>query len=101
MNAKPVFLELDEDGKEIVRVKLGRFGEEYATIERQDYYYLLSLGVSANWFRSVPMGYVHTSNIKAPGKQLSVARVLLDCGPQETIRYINPRNKSDLRRKNL
>ena len=100
MKTKTITAALDEQGRPIVRVPLGRAGNKgYATLYLQDFESLIELGLSASWNR-LPKGYVTASCANAPGNAVQVARVLLDAGPYELVRYVNG-DLTDLRAKNV
>lgn len=65
----------------------------------EDYEYLMGLGLSPAWNLS-PKGYVSAPAYRAKGGQIGVARVLLDAGPGDLVRYYDG-NPSNLRRENL
>lgn len=87
------------EGGKLILVPLGRDTKAYAMIERGDYAFLVRLGLSPNWNLSAK-GYPTAGATRATGGRVSVARVLMDAGPGQTVRYrdSNPRN---LRRENL
>jgi hypothetical protein len=87
----------DTDGREIVYIPLAGKGE--ATLYHDDFERLQELGLSLSWNR-LPNGYVTAPAYKAPGKSIQVARVILDAGPFERVKYING-DPTDLRSKNL
>lgn len=76
----------DPDGREIVTVPLHGKGE--ATLYEKDFRFLLQLGLSTAW-NKLPNGYVTASCYCAPGRSVQVARVLLNAGPQQRVRYID------------
>jgi hypothetical protein len=87
----------DEDGQDIILVPLARGGE--ATLYQTDFNALLDLGISLSWNR-LPNGYVVAPAAKAPGNSIQVARVIVDAGPGERLKYVNG-DLTDLRSKNL
>lgn len=94
---QPKHIEL-EDG-DIVIVPLGRQGSKHAFIDKADYDYLMKLGLSTAWHESAG-GYVAAVAHRARGNLINVARVLLNAGIGQYVRYVDgdPRN---LRRSNL
>lgn len=83
-----------------VLVALGRSGEKgQAILSFEDYSTLCELGLSTNWNLS-PRGYVIAPCCRAPGSQVLVARVLLDCKAGENVIYFD-RNPKNLLRSNL
>jgi hypothetical protein len=75
----------------------GAKGEAYLLPE--DFELLVKLGLSTQWNLN-PLGYVTAPCARAPGANVSVARVLLDCGPGQRVSYLDG-NKLNLRRENL
>lgn len=90
---------IDEGGKQLCYVPLGRSGTVAATIWKEDFDFLLKLGMSANWSK-IGTSYVACNSGKAKGNKLQVARVLMDAGSGECIRYLDG-NPFNLRRENL
>ena len=84
----------------IVRVPLGRSHDKFAEIEQEDFDFLIKLGVSPNWNRLAPRDYVTASAKAASGSHIQIARVLLNAGPGEGIKY-GDGNPLNLRRENL
>jgi hypothetical protein len=91
---------VEQDGKTIVRVPLGRSHDKFAEIEQDDFDFLTKLGVSPNWNRLAPRDYVTASARTASGSHIQIARVLLNAGPGEGIKY-GDGNPLNLRRENL
>lgn len=88
------------DDRELALVPLGKKGEDRAVIYKEDYVFLTHiLGLSATW-RLHPNGYVMAPCSRSSGSSVTVARVLIDTGPGETIRYLDG-DKLNLRRCNL
>lgn len=88
-------------GVDLALVPLGRFGNRgYAVIEADDLSTLEALGLSMAWNRNQQTGTVFTPAVKASGGNVQVARVLLDLGPGQIVRYANG-DPTDLRRQNL
>lgn len=84
----------------VIAIPLGPNGSKgVAHIERDDWMFLLKLGLSPNWYLS-PSGHPTVAAHRAKGGRVTVSRVLLDAGPRQTVRFVdgNPRN---LRRENL
>jgi hypothetical protein len=87
-------------GNQLVSIRLGRNGEKgEAIIDCDDFELLMGLGMSSTW-NCLPAGYVLASAGRAKGGNVGVARVLLDCGPNQSVRYRDG-NKFNLRRSNL
>lgn len=86
--------------KGVVVVPLGPQGSKgSAYVLPADYDMLVALGLSSNWNLS-PLGYVTAPCARAPGAHVLLARVLMDCGPGESVGYRDG-NKLNLRRHNL
>jgi len=100
MQSRAIHLDTDEHGTEIVRVPLGREGKEFATLCKDDYLDLRNQGLTGNFFKVDTRGYIACSNPRARGRFLLVARLIMDCGAGETVRFIK-KDYSDLRRSNL
>jgi hypothetical protein len=83
--------------RELITVSVSNRFE--TTLYRDDYAVLLALGLSPSWFiwRS---GYVATPAPYSPNGHVNVARVLLDAGEGEVVRYVDS-DKLNLRRENL
>ncbi|MHA6690555.1 hypothetical protein [Devosia sp. A449] len=89
------------DGNEISFVPIGQFASKgVAVIDTEDLLMLEELGLSLAWNRNSRTGYVFAPAARAVGRSVQVARVLLDCGPGENVRYLNG-DPTDLRRSNL
>lgn len=100
MRTKRIETSLDENNRPIVRVPLGKNGSKgYATLYLQDFERLMELGLSTAW-NLVGKGYVTATCSTAPGNSVQVARVLLDAGAYEQVRYCNG-DKTDLRTNNI
>lgn len=92
---------VDQNGQKLALVPLGRFGSKgYAVIESADLIMLEALGLSLAWNRNQLTGTVFAPAVKASGGNVQVARVLLDLGPGQIVRYENG-DPTDLRRQNL
>lgn len=93
---------LDEAGRKVCLVPLGRNGEKgSAIIEEKDLSFLVDeLGLSLRWNRIAKTGAVVAPAGNASGSKVLVSRVLLNLGPGENVRYLNS-DPTDLRRFNL
>lgn len=89
----------DEDGTPTVIVSLGRKGSKTCVIDEASFLELMEMRLSPTWDIN-PEGYVMTYSGKASGGKVSPARVLMNAGIGEVVRYRDndPRN---LRRSNL
>ena len=87
----------DAESREIIYVPLRNKGE--AILYREDFDRLLELGLSLSWNR-LPNGYVTAPAYKAHGNSIQVARVIVDAGPGEQVKYVNG-DLTDLRSSNL
>lgn len=90
---------LNENGRDICYVPLGRGGDLCAVIWKEDFDFLIRLGITANWTKG-GSNYVTCNSSKVPGNKLQVVRVLLNAGPGEKVRYLDG-NSYNLRRENL
>jgi len=97
-NRKPHFVSVDS-GKDLTIVPLGRKATKQAILWREDYELPIELGVSPHW-STVRNGYVSAPCGKAPGNQLSIARVLMDAKEDENVRFLDA-DPLNLRRENL
>lgn len=99
--AKLIQIYTDEFQHAVARVPLGHEqrpkGE--ALIYLEDFNELVALGLSPSW-NITPQNYVIAPAAQAPGNSVQVARVLLDAGPGQRVRYING-NTLDLRGRNI
>jgi hypothetical protein len=86
-----------EKGRPLVYIQLGK-GDVTACLWKDDFELLLSLGVSPNWQAS-NKHYVVCRGAK-DNKKSYVARLLLDCGIGEGVKYVDG-NTFNLRRENL
>ena len=75
----------EEDEKAICYIKLGRT-DKTAKIYKEDYEELLKLGVSTSWHHGA-LGYISCYCKGIPGSRVNIARVLMDAGAQETVRF--------------
>jgi hypothetical protein len=92
---------IDGGGLRVALVPLGRTGEKgTAVILDDDLALLESLGLSMRWNRNRGTGVVVAPASGSSGGSVQVARVLLDLGPGENVRYRNG-DPTDLRRGNL
>jgi len=82
-------------------VPLGRYGEKgIAVVDEDDLAMLDSLGLSMRWNRNPGTGVVIAPARRSSGSNVQVARVIVDAGPGENIRYRNG-DPTDLRRENI
>lgn len=100
--SRTVIHTLDEAGRKVCLVSLGRNGEKgSAIIEEGDLSFMVNeLGLSLRWNRIAKTGAVVAPAGNASGGSIQVSRVLLDLGPGENVRYLNS-DPTDLRRENL
>lgn len=102
MKNRPI--ELIKEGSRIVaRVPLGRSGEHKAEIYKEDYDFLVKLGLSGNWNAlraSLGLFYVVASAYKVASNKTLVARILLDADAGQSVQYVD-KNPLNLRRENL
>lgn len=88
-------------GRHLALVPLGRFGSKgYAVIEADDLNMVEALGLSLAWNRNQLTGTVFAPAVKASGGNVQVARVLLDLGEGQIVKYLSG-DPTDLRRQNL
>lgn len=91
----------DDQGRAVALVPLGRLGEKgTAVIDDDDLIELTALGLSLRWNRHAGTGVVFAPASGSSGGNVQVARVLLDLGPGENVRYLSG-DPTDLRRNNL
>lgn len=91
----------DGGGLRAALVPLGRASSKgVAIIEEEDLALLQELGLSLAWNRNPTTGVVVAPAGAASGNRVQVARVLLDLGPGENVRYLSG-DPTDLRRSNL
>lgn len=106
MKARPIEL-VDVGGRLLARVPLGRHNKfsppRYVEIWKDDYDFLVKLGLSPNWssYRVGGNGYYVTASASdTPSHRVLVARVLMDANAGEIVRYVDG-NPLNLRRENL
>ncbi|WP_296201619.1 hypothetical protein [uncultured Hyphomicrobium sp.] len=101
MKARPIE-QVQEGGRLVAKVQLGRDPSLKAEIYQDDLEFLEKLGLSLNWTALKMSGAIYvTANAKnTAGGKVLVARVLLDAGPGQMIRYAD-KNPLNLRRENL
>lgn len=93
----------DDSGREIVKVATDAEGRRWATLYADDFDRLAMMGLSRTWFFNHSGGgywYVKAHAPSASGSLVSVARLILEMGPKEVVRYLNG-DHLDLRRENL
>lgn len=89
------------DGQDLALVPLGRFASKgHAVISADDLAMLEDLGLSLVWNRNALNGCVFAPAARASGGNVQVARVLLDLGEGQMVRYLNG-DPTDLRWDNL
>lgn len=88
----------EENGKTVYWVPLGKSGKS-APIYQEDYEALLGYGVSKTWNDGL-YSYVSAYCPNIPGSRVIVARVLLNAGEGQTVRYLDG-DRTNLRRENL
>lgn len=92
-----------QDGSVVAFVPLGPNGKHgECAIDLEDLSALVERGVSMSWtlnFGSQGVGYVYTKGAKN-NRNISIARLIMDCRPGEKIRYRDG-NSLNLRRENL
>jgi hypothetical protein len=91
--------EYEEDGEVLVAVPLGPKAKGYAVIELIEFEKLKYLGLSGNWFEGRDSN-VRAAAAKAPSGYVSVARILVDAGEFEQVRYQDG-DKTNLKRGNI
>lgn len=90
----------DENFREVALVPLKQGSKGCAVLDKDDIYFLASLGMSSfNWDR-LPNGNVTAHASLSPTKHVYVARVLVDAGVGEAVIF-RDRDNSNLRRSNL
>lgn len=101
MKARPITT-VQEGTREVARVPLGRNASLHAEIYRDDFDFLVKLGLSPNWssYKNVTGNYVTASAVDTPSKHVLVARVLMDAGAGQVVRYADG-NPLNMRRENL
>jgi hypothetical protein len=90
----------DENRNKIALIPLNRGKWGYAIINFEDLQFLQELGLSFCWSKLPRVGYITAPAFYAPGFRLSPARVLMDAGPRQVVRYRNG-DVTDLRKANL
>lgn len=104
MKPRPIEI-VDVGGRLLARVPLGRHNkyapQRYVEIWKDDYDFLVKLGLSPNWagYRTKSGFYVSAAAHNATNRVL-IARVLLDASQGERVAYIDG-NSLNLRRENL
>ena len=99
MRSRPIRITVEGE-KKVALVPLGRAGSLEAAIYLEDYETLMELGLSGNWFAIPPANYVSVSAKRGPGRKVLVARVLLDAGEGEVVKFLDG-NPLNMRRDNL
>lgn len=90
-----------EGSRVVARVQLGRDPNLHAEIYKEDFDFLVRLGLSPNWTRYTSKNfYVTAAARNTPSHRVLVARVLLDAGEGHVVRYADG-NPMNLRRENL
>jgi hypothetical protein len=104
---QPIITSCEHTGRSLVHVQIPRYQPPKATPQApleavlylDDFDMMLALGLSPHWQRS-PSGYVVAAAHLASGSHVGVARVMLDAGPGEIVRFLD-RNPLNLRSENL
>lgn len=95
---KNIQVETDKDGRQIASVFLGLYQKQHCLMYYEDYCYVMSVGVSPNWSCTQRGNVVAYNSVDM--RPLGIARILLDAGPGEAVRYRDG-NPLNLRRENL
>lgn len=99
MRVRPIELR-KEGGRLLALVPLGRSGALFAELWVEDWDFLIKLGTPGNWTSIGQSGHVGVSSNRASGNKLSVARILKNAGPGETVKF-GDGNPHNLRSENL
>lgn len=101
MKARPITT-VEEGSRLTARVPLGRDGLYFAELYKEDYDFLCRLGMSPNWacYKNQHLFYVTAACVNTPSNRVLVARVLVDAGVGEVVRFADG-NTLNLRRDNL
>jgi hypothetical protein len=91
-------VETDKDGNQVASVFLGLYQKQHCLMYYEDYEAIITLGVSPNWCCTQRGNVVAYNSIDM--RPLGIARILLDAGPGEAVRYRDG-NPLNLRRENL
>ncbi|BCP51751.1 hypothetical protein K32_03680 [Kaistia sp. 32K] len=94
---------IDEFGAEALKIPLDGHGLRHAIVSPRDYQGVLDSGLTGAWFTNGNghgRRYVRTWAPGSPGTLALIARVILEAGPGEIIRYANG-DSLDLRGSNL
>jgi hypothetical protein len=100
---KPRPIDIVEEGTRLLaRVPLGGEPGLYAEMWKDDYDFLVKLGLSPNWacYRSKNAFYVTAAAVDTPSNRVLVARVLVDADAGQVVRYADG-NPLNMRRENL
>ncbi len=89
-----------EDGRLLALVPLGRSSNVFAELWIEDWDFLIKLGTPGNWTLMGHNRHVGVSSHRASGNKLSVARILKNAGPGETVQFADG-NPHNLRNENL
>ena len=94
----------DSEGRSIVRVPMSNQPGQFATVEREDFEYLESIGVRLPWYLNANckggLSYVRTLVSGIAGNNLNVARLLLRADKNHVVTYRDG-NRLNLTRGNL
>lgn len=101
MKARPIET-ITEDGKEIAYVTLGGKHGIRAELYKEDFDFLVKLGLSPNWacYQGGQGFYVTAAAKDTPSNRVLVARVLMDAAAGQIVRYRDS-NPLNLRKDNL
>lgn len=105
---------VDENGKEVLLISVGRAVKKVAYIYKDDFDFLMRLGITDSWtvvadcyvvcngrrHTKTPAVHLKKGECSGAGRKLIVARLLKDCGVGQAIRY-KDKNPLNLRRDNL
>src|SRR5258708_4416245 len=89
----------DDDGTQLVKVSL-KESPNFVTLNENDFHELLSLGIRPDWTYNFHSRYVVVVRPNSWKNAIPVARIIMDAGRGESVKYLN-NNTLDLRRKNL
>ncbi|MCX5518077.1 hypothetical protein OSH10_06490 [Kaistia defluvii] len=101
-NRQPIAF-IDEFGMAALKVPLDNHGRSHAIVEPHAYQRVLDSGLTGMWFTNSNghgRRYVRTATAGSRGTLTLIARVIMDAGPGEVIRYANG-DSLDLRVMNL
>lgn len=95
----PVYI--TEDGKDLAIVPLGPNQHKVAMIYKEDYEFLMKLGVSQAWNTLNKGGYVYAaSHERGKATPVMIGRILLNAKKGQHVKYLDG-DPSNLRRENM